>query len=246
VTETKELLRAAIGATQPAIPDVRSVLQRRRARRRRERVVAAVVALALTAGLAIGLGTLLHGDGGARPSDGVRVVGPTLVVLIPSVSMEPTLRVGDSVLVDEGAYRASAGLPERGDLIAFITPARGDTPYGALGQTFVKRVVGLPGDTVEERSGAMYVDGKPFLMPPATEPDHRAMGPWTVQPGHVFVVGDNLGNSNDSRYALGQLPITNIVGKVVEILSPNDRRATIEPPPAGSVAGPGPTGPSGR
>jgi signal peptidase I len=235
MTDTKELLRSAIGRAEPPIPPLESVLQRATVRRRRERVVAATVALTLTAGLGTGLAFLLRGDGASEPSNGDTVVGPTRQVYIPSESMTPTLQVGDTVLVDEGAYRATGGVPERGDVIGFTLPELSE-------QEFVKRVVGLPGDVVEERDGEIYVNNALVALP---ERDRASvdLGPFTVQPACVFVVGDHLANSNDSRYGMGQIPLRLIDGKVVEILSPDDRRATVEPPPAESAPGPGaPTG----
>ncbi|MFL5797462.1 MAG: signal peptidase I [Actinomycetota bacterium] len=237
MTEIRELLRTAIGDRRPAIPDLELVVRRGAARRRRARVLAAVVALALTAGLGTGLALALHGGGAGGPAQGTNVVGPTREIFIPSVSMEPTLKEGDTVLVDEGAYVLEAGLPSPGDIIAF------DVPGEAM--TFVKRVVGLPGDAVEERDGLLYLNGQEFPMPASPVPDRRTMGPWTVEPGRVFVVGDNLSNSNDSRFSeLGQIPVGQIIGKVVEILSPGDRRATVGPPPAQSASGPGTATPS--
>jgi signal peptidase I len=188
--------------------------------------------LTLTAGLGAGLAVALRGGGGS-PAQGGDVVGPTREIFIPSVSMEPTLKVGDTVLVDEGAYRGAGGLPMPGDIIAFDASDPTQT-------TFVKRVVGLPGDVVEEHAGTILVNGDPFPMPEPEARDHQTLGPWTVEPGHVFVVGDNVGNSNDSRFPLiGQVPLDRIIGKVVEILSPGDRRATVGPPPAEVATGPG-------
>jgi signal peptidase I len=250
VTDTKELLRTAIGTGEPAPPPFHEVVLRASARRRRERIVATGLALALTAGIATGLTFLIRGDGQGKPLDGVTIVGPTRQVFIPSESMDPTLRVGDTVVVDEGAYVASGGLPSSGDIIAFpdphTQPRRGDVIVFP-GSEFVKRVVGLPGDTVEERLGAIFVNGAPFTMP---ELDRRTvtLGPYRVLPGHVFVLGDNLANSNDSRFAdLGQIPIDGIIGKVVEILPQGDPRATAVPPLPGSTPGPAQTsGPSGQ
>lgn len=240
MSDVKELLRTAIGNRQPEIPELDAVLRSTARRRRRERIVAGVLAVVLTAGLATGLALLVGRSGtGGGPSEGVDVVGPTSVVYIPSESMTPTLQVGDSVLVDEGAYKATGGVPERGDLIAFQAPVQG-VPGADPGptETFVKRVVGLPGDEVEQRRGDVYVNGRPFPMPSTPEPDHRTVGPFRVQAGDLFVLGDNLANSNDSRFALGQIPLETVIGKVVQILSPDDRRATVGPPRAPAVPGP--------
>src|SRR5207237_702039 len=85
-------------------------------------------------------GRLHRGGGGGPGEGGIRTVGPTLEIYIPSESMAPTLRVGDTVLVDEGAYRDAP--PGRGDVVAF----RGRDETSSY--EFVKRVVGIPGDVV--------------------------------------------------------------------------------------------------
>jgi signal peptidase I len=239
VTEVKELLRTAIGVRQPEIPDLDAIVGRAGARRRHERVLAGTVALLLTAALATGLAIVTHTGDAPAPLEGTEIVGPTRQVYIPSESMTPTLQVGDTVLVDEGAYVASGGIPERGDVIAFDVDAVPGVEPGSP-QTFVKRVVGLPGDVVEQRGGLVYVNDELFVMP--SSEDHRTIGPYRVEPGHVFVLGDNLVNSNDSRFDLGQVPADAIIGKVVEIFSPDDRRATVEPPQAPAVPGPAESG----
>ncbi|HEX9375166.1 MAG TPA: signal peptidase I [Actinomycetota bacterium] len=237
MAETKELLRAALQGIEPLGDGLDAVERRVASRRRRVRLEAAALALALTAGMAVVLLSVVHGGGGGAPVEGgPHVVGPTLEVEIPSGSMEPTLTVGDVVLVDEGAY--GTGIPERGDVIAFRLASDGPDWF------FFKRVAGLPGDVVEERHGVIFVNGTEFPMPVAETPDRQTLGPWTVEPGHLFVVGDNLENSNDSRYpAIGQVPVKAVVGKVVEILEPGSRQGEVLPAPPAGVA-PGPATPS--
>jgi signal peptidase I len=241
MTEVRELLRAAIGGAEPALPDVDAVLRRAARRRSRERLVAGALALALTAGVAVGLAAALHrGDGGGPGGGGVDVVGPTRDVYIPSASMEPTLHVGDVVILDEGAYRDHQ--PRRGDIIVFTKGLGGATGSDAgAAFEFVKRVVGLPGDVVEERDGLLYVNGTLFPMP---EPDtSRALGPYTVEPGHLFVVGDNLANSNDSRFPdIGPVPMSNVLGKVVAISAGGPHGLVIPLP--GTASSPVPPSPT--
>jgi signal peptidase I len=157
---------------------------------------------------------------------------------IPSESMEPTLNIGDRVLVNKLAYKFHG--PSRGDVIVFSNPHPGEEPHRnpisgffhwvteGLGFTapqdedFIKRVIGLPGDVVEERQGVIYVNNKslyePYLSPVK---DNRTMGPWTVQPDHLFVLGDNRANSNDSRFPeLGQIPMDKVIGRAFIIIWP--------------------------
>jgi signal peptidase I len=161
---------------------------------------------------------------------------------IPSGSMEPTLEIGDRVLVNKLSYRF--GDPERGDVIVFENPNPQETTEDegwvrsflnwvteGLGisqppdKDFIKRVIGLPGETVEQRDGVIYIDGKkldePWLPPHS---DRRSIGPWTVPDGHYMVMGDNRPNSNDSRFGqLGMIPSDKIVGKAFVIIWPPSR-----------------------
>ena len=120
--------------------------------------------------------------------------------------MEPTLHEGDAVQVDEDAY--VEGLPTRGDIIVFTEPS-----YPGI--DFIKRVIGLPGDTVEERDGVWFVNGVRLREPWLIIPDRKSMAPQTVASFHLFVLGDNRKNSNDSRFSLGQIPLGQVLGKVV-------------------------------
>lgn len=138
------------------------------------------------------------------------------VFRIPSESMSPTLKVGDSVLAAKFAYRFSE--PERGDLAVF------DGPEG----TTIKRVVGLPGDTVAVRDGVLVVNGdakrEPYVDYELT--DSSFFGPERVPEGHVFVMGDNRSNSLDSR-SFGPVPEEDLTGKVVLRLAPLGRIGTL-------------------
>jgi signal peptidase I len=164
----------------------------------------------------------------------------TLVVqafYIPSGSMEPTLKPGDRVLVNKLFDSA-----ERGDIVVFSDPRPGPQPdRGIVGgflhwlseglgvarpadEDFVKRVIGLPGETVELRNGKLFVDGtqvdEPYLKGP---PDTRDYGPVVVPEGKLFVLGDNRMNSNDSRFGLGFVPIDKVVGEAFVTIWPPSR-----------------------
>ncbi len=124
---------------------------------------------------------------------------------IPTESMVPTLEVGDRVFVNKFVYRYFE--PERGDIVVFDSLA-GD------GQTLIKRVVGLPGDTVEVQDNLLLVNGEPQEEPYLNEefPSVGSYGPTEVPQGHVFVMGDNRGNSGDSR-VFGPVPLDYVKGE---------------------------------
>jgi len=234
MAEVKDLLGLALRGVEPRHDDLEAVLRLAGRYRRGRRLVAATVALALTIGLAAALLAVVHRSPSLIPGAGGQIVGPTRVIVIPSLSMEPTLRPGDQVLVDEGAYRIER--PARGDVVAFTVH---DASLGPPGFVWVKRVIGLPGDVVRERSGRIYVNGRRVAMPlRGVKRDHLTLGPFNVGPGHLFVVGDNLANSNDSRFGLGQVPVRDVIGRVVEILGPESRVGGLSPPPAPAVSNP--------
>jgi len=170
----------------------------------------------------------------------VAIVLKTLVVqafFIPSSSMEPTLEPGDRVLVQKVVYG-----PDRGDVIVFSDPkGRPGPDRGIVGgfvhwlsstlgierpehEDFIKRVIGLPGETVELRDGRLYVDGvrihESYLKGAV---DTRDYGPVRVAEGALFVLGDNRLNSNDSRFGLGLVPVDKVVGRAFAIVWPPSR-----------------------
>jgi signal peptidase I len=117
-------------------------------------------------------------------------------------SMEPTLHNGQYLVIGKVVYWIHP--PERGDVIVFQPPQN-------PGEDYIKRVVGLPGEQVEIRDGAVWVDGVRLEEPYVT-----SLGPysntWTLGDGEYFVLGDNRANSSDS-HTWGTLPEENIVGK---------------------------------
>jgi signal peptidase I len=127
----------------------------------------------------------------------------------PSGSMEPTVRVGETVLVDANAYRFGRA-PALADIVLFRLHTQGQT-YELL-----KRVIGLPGQTVEIRGGVVYIDGNRLTETYLNrEHDLRDFGPFHVPEGHLFVLGDNRVNSNDSRFNVGMVPLADVIGKVI-------------------------------
>ena len=160
---------------------------------------------------------------------------------IPSESMEPTLNVGDRVLVNKVVYHLHS--PRRGDIIVFSDPHPVPQPHrnplsafahwltDGLGVTtspdkdFIKRVIGLPGETIEIHRGVVIVDGRaldePYLTSAAREIGD--FGPRTIPAGNLFVMGDNRPNSNDSRFQLGYIPLNKVIGRAFVIIWPPSR-----------------------
>jgi len=129
---------------------------------------------------------------------------------IPSESMMNTLLVGDHLLVNKMVYRFWE--PERGDIIVFQYPEDPD-------RDFVKRVIGLPGERVEMKGNTVYINGEPLDEPyavykrsPFRSGSRYHFGPITVPEGHLFMMGDNRNNSQDSR-VWGPLDVELIHGK---------------------------------
>jgi len=151
---------------------------------------------------------------------------------VPSASMEPTLHCArpaagcqsghsDRVVANRFIYRFRD--PERGEIVVFDAPAKTRSVCNE-GGTFVKRIIGLPGELVSERSGVVYIDGRK-LDEPYVEPalrDERT-GQWPrIPPGHYFMMGDNRSHSCDSR-SWGTVPRENLIGPVVLTYWPLDR-----------------------
>ena len=158
---------------------------------------------------------------------------------IPSASMEPTLDVGDRVFVNKFVY--DFGDVGRGDVIVFENPNSGDLPdRGVVGgilhwlgegigfaqpenEDFIKRVIGLPGETIEIRNNVVYVDGEPLDEPYLTEQAKRSNGDgmrFVVPQNSLFVMGDNRGNSADSLFGLGYIPLDKVIGRAFVVIWP--------------------------
>ncbi len=148
---------------------------------------------------------------------------------IPSGSMKPTLQIGDHILVTKFIYGVKIPVirktiipvsdPKRGDIVVFIYPED-------RSKDFIKRVIGLPGDTIEIRNKKIYLNGLPFndhhgvytddmIIPGAAQPRDN-FGPVTVPPGSYFVMGDNRDQSYDSRF-WGFVDQRDILGKALII-----------------------------
>lgn len=124
-------------------------------------------------------------------------------------SMETTLNEGDSIIVNKMAYRF--GSPERNDVIVFTQEGREHSYYN------VKRVVALPGDTIQIKDGIIYVNDQEFEERVNVEPIENAgilSSKYTLEQDEYFVLGDNRNHSVDSRFAsIGTVVKENIIGK---------------------------------
>ena len=117
-------------------------------------------------------------------------------------SMEPTLHSTQRVVVEKVTYRFFHG-PRRGDIVVISLPEQSEM--------LIKRVVGLPGETIEVRGGQVYIDSGLLDESWTLNPGGGSYGPRDIPPLHVFVMGDNRGASNDSRN-FGPVAIEHIVG----------------------------------
>ncbi|HKB20836.1 MAG TPA: signal peptidase I [Gaiellaceae bacterium] len=157
---------------------------------------------------------------------------------IPSSSMEPTLhcarpgsgceaRWSDRVLANRFIYHFRD--PKRGEIVVFKTPPAAQTAcnsgeQGGGGETFVKRIVGLPGETWRETDGFIYIDGRK-LSEPYVKPDRRdteTIPAKTIAKGQYLMLGDNRASSCDSR-RWGTVPRKNLIGPVFAIYWPPGR-----------------------
>jgi signal peptidase I len=148
---------------------------------------------------------------------------------IPSGSMKPTLQIGDHILVSKFNYGIKlpfvrstllpTGTPQRGDIVVFIYPED-------RSKDFIKRLVGIPGDTIEIRDKRVLLNGLPWsdshvvhadgLVIPGSVQPRDNFGPVKVPEGALFVLGDNRDESYDSRF-WGFVPMKDVLGKALVI-----------------------------
>jgi signal peptidase I len=171
---------------------------------------------------------------------------------IPSESMIPTLEIGDRVLVNRLAFRV--GEPERGEIVVFAdeagaernnaNPVAGGLRSLAAGlglappseQDYIKRVIGLPGETIEIVDGVVYIDGEPLPESATGEGgylstvDQSFMEPMKIPAGEYFVMGDNRPRSSDSRSLLGTISRDQLIGRAFVLVWPFDRARVLSLP----------------
>jgi len=165
-----------------------------RIRRRRRWIVEWTVVLLVAVGLALGVRAYV-----------------AQTYFIPSASMQPTLLIGDRILVDKLSYRLHG--VGRGDIVVFATPPKETAQPGI--NDLVKRVIGLPGEVISSKGGRVYINEKPlrepYLVPGTVTTDIMTQ---KVPPNEYFVMGDNRSDSQDSRF-FGPISRSLIVGRVV-------------------------------
>lgn len=142
---------------------------------------------------------------------------------IPSESMVPTLLVNDYILVNKFVYHFSS--PSRGEIVVFHPP-HVENPNAV---DFIKRCVAVENDVVEINDGILYINGVAMREPFIKEPPVNNFGPYRVPPGHIFMLGDNRNNSDDSRF-WGPLSLHNVVGKAEVIFWPFSRMGSLYSP----------------
>lgn len=141
---------------------------------------------------------------------------------IPSPAMLPTLEIGDRLIINKLDYRFK--LPQRKDIIVF-------NPIPELQQRnykdpFIKRIIGLPGETIQVKAGKVYINNQPLPENYISEPPTYQFGPVRVPPHSYFVLGDNRNNSFDSHY-WGFVPKEYIIGRASKIFWPLPRAKAI-------------------
>jgi signal peptidase I len=138
---------------------------------------------------------------------------------IPSGSMEPTLLIDDRLIVEKLTFDFTK--PTRGQIIVFMPP-----PNAHSNQAFIKRLIGMPGETIAIANGQVSINGVPQKEPYIAAPPNYAYGPVKVPEGQYFMMGDNRNNSMDS-HVWGFLPRENIIGHAVFRFWPLNRVGTL-------------------
>ena len=133
--------------------------------------------------------------------------------VVDGPSMQPNLYYGQRVMIEKVTYLLFRG-PQRGEVVVVDMP---DSP-----EPLIKRVVALPGETIEIRGGQVHIDGEPIEEPWVEHTATRDFGPVTVPPLHVFIIGDNRPNSRDSR-DFGPIHVNQIEGRALFIYWPLDQ-----------------------
>lgn len=166
-------------------------------RLKRKRIIGMVISWVITIGVAVLLAYIL-----------ITYVAQSTVM--PGESMKPTIKDGEKVLIHKMTYRFSS--PKRYDVVVFESTKNNNSHF------YIKRIIGLPGETVQIKDGAVYIDDAQLADAPFDDEIVTAgivEEAITLNKDEYFVMGDNVNNSEDSRSAnIGNINRTNIVGKL--------------------------------
>lgn len=141
----------------------------------------------------------------------------TARIRVDGHSMFPTFKDGEFVIVEKVTYRFNT--PQRGDVIVFHYPHN-------PGQEFIKRIIGLPGETVAIQGGVVHINDVPLTEPYINAPPSYEDA-WQIPVGEYFVLGDNRNNSSDS-HNWGTVPLDYIVGKAVFVYWPLNQLGPVQ------------------
>ncbi|MEL7038060.1 MAG: signal peptidase I [Cyanobacteria bacterium J06592_8] len=144
---------------------------------------------------------------------------------IPSGSMLPTLEINDRLIIDKLGYKFKD--PVRGDVVVFSPTEQLKTQYK---DAFIKRIIGLPGETVKVRDGLVYINGDPLDENYIAEEPQYNWGPEVVPENSYLVLGDNRNNSYDSHY-WGFVPRDHIIGRAIVRFWPPNRVGGLDESP---------------
>lgn len=141
--------------------------------------------------------------------------------VVPTGSMEPTVQINDRLVIEKLSYRFQP--PNRGDIVVFRAPQEALLLSEATGNdAYLKRLIGLPGETVEIRDGKVFINGKPLRESYIKSPPSYTWGPHRVPDHHYLVLGDNRNGSLDS-HVWGFLPEERVFGRVAVRFWPPNR-----------------------
>lgn len=131
--------------------------------------------------------------------------------VVPTGSMEPTIAINDRLFIEKISYRFNP--PQRGDIIVFQAPQKAlDAVNSATSDAYLKRIVGLPGETIEVKAGKVWVNGEMLHENYIKAPPAYTWGPHVVPENEYLVLGDNRNGSSDG-HVWGFLPEDTIIGK---------------------------------
>lgn len=145
---------------------------------------------------------------------------------IPSGSMKPTLQVDDRLIIEKISYRFNP--PQRGDIIVFRAPQKAlDAVHSTHKDAYIKRVIGLPGETVEVKEGSVFINGTALEEDYIQAPPNYLWGPEIVPNDQYLVLGDNRNESSDG-HIWGFLPQESIIGRAAVRFWPIQRIGGLE------------------